>query len=96
MSVYPLKDQVISPDNQIYLNRWGDADTEWVTAGNKGDVEGQKKSSPRSINFSKTPQGKLDAAILPQLQRKRRSARNTTDNAASTSGSEVQLHVGKT
>ena len=38
------------------LESLGDADTERVTAGNNGDVEGQKKSSPRSIIFSCTLQ----------------------------------------
>ena len=40
------------PENPIFLSSSSDADTEQVTARNKGDVEGQKKSSPRSIIFS--------------------------------------------
>ena len=39
------------PENPIFLSSSSDADTEQVTAGNKEDVKGQKKSSPRSIIF---------------------------------------------
>ena len=34
------------PENPIFLSSSSDADTEQETAGNKGDVEGQKNSSP--------------------------------------------------
>ena len=39
------------PENTIFLSSSSDADTEQVTAGNKEDVEGQKKSSLRTIIF---------------------------------------------
>ena len=39
------------PENPIFLSSSSDADTEQETAGDKEDVEGQKKSSPRSIIF---------------------------------------------
>ena len=50
------------PENAIFLSSSSDADTEQVTARNKGDVENQKKSSPRSIIFSCTPQGSCSEA----------------------------------
>ena len=53
------------PENPIFLSSSSDADTEQVTAGNKGDVEGQKKSSPRSINFS-CPQGSCLVTVSPR------------------------------
>ena len=52
-----MKDQTCAshlPREPNLLDLLGDADTEQVTAGNKGDVELQKKSSPRSIIFSCT------------------------------------------
>ena len=49
-------EEVISQINHIFVYSSGEADIEQETAGYKGHVEGQKKSTPRSIIFSCTPQ----------------------------------------
>ena len=57
-----MRIEVISPDNQIYLNRWG-TQTPNGSLSVTRETEGQKKSSPRSIIFSCTPQGSCETAL---------------------------------
>ena len=59
-------EEVISHINHIFLYSSGEADIEEETAGYKGHVEGQKKSSPRSINFLVPPQGSCLVAVSPR------------------------------
>ena len=56
-------EEVISQTNHIFLYSSGEADIEEETAGYKGRVEGQKKPSPRSINFTCAPQGSCEIAL---------------------------------